>query len=86
VFTITPLPSNSLPVYCRFCLTGIATHKAEDSEKKITFNLCDAHLTEYKAESDDIQSNIDKRAEIAAKKAAAEKESAPSPAGKDEVQ
>jgi len=62
---------------CRYCPTGKGQHKLKDEVQNCIFYLCDEHLAEYKAESDDIQSNIDKRAEIAA---------ALSPAGKDEVQ
>jgi len=84
VFTIYPLLADSKPVSCRFCCTGQAKHIATDEEKKITFNLCDAHLAEYQGEHDDIISNITTRARIAADLSA--KEVAPSPAGKDEVQ
>jgi hypothetical protein len=71
---------------CRFCCFGTASHKVVDEAKAEAFYLCDQHYKEYQADHDDIQSNIDTRAEIAARKAAAEKEAAPSPAGKDEVQ
>jgi len=70
---------------CRFCCSGSATHKVVDEIKAETFYLCDRHYNEYLVNEDDIQSNIDTRAEIAAKKAAAEKLTPPSPAGKVEV-
>ena len=71
---------------CRFCCSGTAAHKVADETKAETFYLCDRHCKEYQADQDDIQSNIDTRAKIAARKAAAEKEASPSPAEKVEVQ